>query len=490
MRRSIVFLTALLLLGAPPANAADDLPLIDAVKAVDVEAVRALLDQRADVHAAAVDGTTALHWAAYRNATAIAELLIDAGASVTAENRYHVQPLSLACVNGNAAMVTRLLDAGADPNTMMPEGETALMTAARTGDLEVVEALLDAGADVSAHETWRGQTALMWAAAEGHSNVIPTLLSHGAEVDARSTKGYTPLLFAAREGRIGSVQTLLEAGADPHVFLPVERRRDAGGTSAEAPPTGLNVFLMAAANAHYELAAMLLDRGAEPDTAPRGWTALHQLTWVRKAGIAGSNNPAPKGSGDMDSLTFARKLVTEGADLNARVTQRPPAGITRMNMIGATPFLLAARTADVEYMTLLLELGADPHLTNEERSTALMIAAGLGTSSPGEDPGTEPEVLEAVKLVLELGADINAVDSQGETAMHGAAYKHVPTVVRFLADTGADVNVWNQRNADGWTPLNITEGIHVGMNILSSPPTAEVIREVMEAAGVAPVFSR
>ena len=139
-------------------------------------------------------------------------------------------------------------------------------------------------------------------------------------------------------------------------------------------------------------------------------------------------------------------------------------------------------------MKLLLELGADPDLTNEENSTALMIAAGLGTSSPGEDPGTEPEVLEAVKLVLSLGADINAVDSQGETAMHGAAYKHVPTVVRFLADAGADINVWNQRNEDGWTPLNITEGIHVGMNILSSPPTATVIREVMEAAGVAPVF--
>jgi len=200
---------------------------------------------------------------------------------------------------------------------------------------------------------------------------------------------------------------------------------------------------------------------------------------VRKAGIAGSNNPAPQGSGAMDSLTFVRTLVSKGADANARVTKRPQMGVTTLNSIGATPFLLAARTADAPLMTLLVELGANPLLTNEDGSTPLMVAAGLGTNSPGEDPGTEPEVLEAVKVALDLGNDLNAVDKNGETAMHGAAYKHVPTVVRYLAEKGARIDVWNRPNSKGWTPLKITEGVQRGMNIVSSPVTAAAIREVM-----------
>jgi ankyrin repeat protein len=295
-------------------------------------------------------------------------------------------------------------------------------------------------------------------------------------------------LFAAREGHIDVVEALLDGGGAVDDGLPLQRRRqDDGGTSAEAAPTGINIFLIAAANAHYELAALLLDRGADVNSAPRGWTALHQLTWVRKAGIAGSNNPAPAGSGDMSSLDFARKLVADGADVNARVTERPPAGITRLNSIGGTPFLLAARTADAEYMRLLVELGADPLLTNNDNSTPLMVAAGLGTASPGEDPGTENEVVEAVALAIELGGDLNAVDDNGETVMHGAAYKHFPAVVEFLYEAGAEIEVWNRENRRGWTPLHIVEGgIHIGMNILRSAPTAAAIREVMARAGVEP----
>jgi ankyrin repeat protein len=242
---------------------------------------------------------------------------------------------------------------------------------------------------------------------------------------------------------------------------------------------GLNAFLLAAANAHYELAAWFLDRGADPNAAPQGWTALHQVSWVRKAGVSGSNNPAPEGSGAMDSLEFVRKLVAKGAALNARVTKRPGMGVTTLNSIGATPLLLAARTADAELMRLLASLGADPRLSNEDGTTPLMVAAGIGTQSPGEDPGTEPEVLEAVALALELGNDLNATDKNGETAMHGAAYKHVPTVVRFLAQKGASVEVWNQPNKKGWTPLKIAEGVQRGMNIVSSAPTAEAIRQVL-----------
>ena len=483
-----VTVVVLLLTGRALAGAAES-SLVDAVKAGDREAIETLLHDRADVNEPEADGTTALHWAVYRDDAVLVDRLIEEGADATAANRYGVQPVALAAVNGNAAILSTLLAAGADVNVTSAEGETVLMTASRTGDLDTVKVLVDAGAEVNLAEQWRGQTALMWAAAEGHADVVELLIARGALVSAASKAAFTPLLFAAREGHITSAEALLDAGATLDEALTVNSRRTAGGVTREVgEEPGLNAFLLAVGNAHFELAAMLLERGADPNAAPRGWTALHQLSWVRKMGIAGSNDPAPKGSGELGSLEFVRALVAQGADLNARVTNRPPAGITSLNFIGGTPFLLAARTADAEYMRLLVELGADPDLTNEDGSTALMVAAGLGTSSPGEDPGTESEAVEAVTLALELGADINAVDLKGETAMHGAAYKHLPGVVRLLAERGADIDVWNQRNEKGWTPLNIVEGIHRGMNILSSPPTAEVVREVMLAEGVDPVF--
>jgi ankyrin repeat protein len=236
--------------------------------------------------------------------------------------------------------------------------------------------------------------------------------------------------------------------------------------------------MLAAANAHYELALVLLDAGADPNAMPQGWSALHQVTWVRKVGV-GDNNPAPPGSGNVTSLDFVRTLAKRGADLNARVTRRPAMGTTTLNAIGATPFLLAARTKDVELMRVLAELGADPLRTNEDGTTPLMVAAGIGTSSPLEDPGTEPEVLEATRLALKLGGDINAVDKNGETAMHGAAYKNVPSVVRFLAESGAKVEIWNRENKKGWTPLRIVEGIPVGMNISGHAETRAVIQNLL-----------
>ena len=466
-------------IAAPSAYGQDR--LIDAIKANDAATVRALVDKRIDVNAVQADGTTALHWAVDRDAPELVRLLVRAGANVKAANRYGATPLWLASLNGNAAIIGMLLEAGADAAAVSDEGETALMVAARTGKIDAVNALLARGADPNVAEQWRGQTALMWAAAEGHASVIDALLARGADVKTRSNGGFTALLFAAREGRIAAVDTLLKAGADMNDSLPVRRRPAQNAVTPAAPEVGLNAFLLAAANAHYELAARLLDHGADPNAAPQGYTALHQVSWVRKAGIAGSNNPAPQGSGNMDSLTFVRKLVAKGADLNARVTKRPNMGVTTLNSIGATPFLLAARTADAPLMKLLAELGGDPLLTNEDGSTPLMVAAGLGTNAPGEDPGTEPEVLDAVKVALDLGNDLNAVDKNGETAMHGAAYKHVPTVVRYLADRGARADVWNRPNSKGWTPLKITEGVQRGMNIVSSPATAAVIRQVMAA---------
>jgi uncharacterized protein len=484
VRRAARAATMALLVCAGTAPVGAQVSIVDAVKAGDVARVRALIDKRVDVNATEQDGTTPLHWAAERDRPDIAQMLIRAGANVKAANRYGATPLWLASVNGNPKTIAMLLESGADAGSANADGETALMVAARTGKTDAVNLLLARGADPNAKEGWRGQTALMWAAAEGHAAVIDLLIARGADLRMRSNAGFTALLFAAREGRIGAVETLLKAGADMNDSLPVRRRGPQAANQEPAlPDVGLNAFLLAAANAHYELAARLLDRGADPNAAPQGYTALHQVSWVRKAGIAGSNNPAPQGSGTMDSLTFVRTLVAKGAQLNARVTKRPSMGVTTLNSIGASPFLLAARTADAPLMKLLAELGADPMLTNEDGSTPLMVAAGLGTNAPGEDPGTEPEVLEAVKVALDLGNDLNAVDKNGETAMHGAAYKHVPSVVRYLAEKGAKIEVWNRPNNKGWTPLTITEGVQRGMNIVSSPPTAAVIREVMGARG-------
>ena len=477
---------AFILLCSVVANAQSRLD--EAIRSGNVGAVRALIDQRVDVNAAGPDGTTPLHWAADGDRPEIVQMLIRAGARVTTSNRYGATPLWLAAVNGNAATIAMLLEAGADANAASAEGETALMVAARTGKADAVNALLRRGADPNVKEGWRGQTAFMWAAAEGHATAIEALVAGGANIHARSNGGFTPILFAARAGRIGAVEALLKAGADLNDSLPVRGRRPAQGAARApaSPEVGLNAFLLAAVNAHYELAAMLLDRGADPNAAPQGYTALHQVSWVRKAGVSGSNNPAPEGSGRMDSLTFVRTLVSKGASLNARATRRPSMGVTTLNSIGATPFLLAARTADAPLMKLLAELGADPRLTNEDNSTPLMVAAGLGTNAPGEDPGTEPEVLEAVALALSLGNDLDAVDKNGETAMHGAAYKHVPSVVRFLAEKGARMDVWNRPNKNGWTPLTIAEGVKRGMNIVSSAPTAAVIRQVMAGSGASP----
>jgi ankyrin repeat protein len=463
----LVSVLAAALLLAVSAGAAD-IRLIDAVKSRNKTVVQTLLQQRVDVNASELDGTTALHWAVRADDAATVDALLRAGAKVKTANRYGATPLSLASTNGNAAIIETLLKAGADPNSALPDGETALMTAARTGQLDAVKALLAHGANANAKEPTRGQTALMWAAAEGNADAIRALVEKGADIQTRSNGGWTALLFAVREGRIPAVKTLLAAGATVNESL-VRR-----GDTANTP----NAFMLAAANAHYELASFLLDTGADPNAAPQGWTALHQVTWVRKVGV-GDNGPAPQGSGNMGSLEFVRKLAAKGANLNARVTRKPNMGTTTLNAIGATPFLLAARTKDVELMRLLADLGADPLLTNEDGTTPLMVAAGIGTSSPLEDPGIEPEVLEAVKLALKLGGDVNAVDKKGETAMHGAAYKHVPSVVTFLAENGAKVEVWNKQNERGWTPLKIVEGIPVGMNIAGDAPTRAVVRRLM-----------
>lgn len=437
------------------------------------------------LYAADPDGTTALHRAAHRDDVPVVHRLLQEGADPKAANRYGVTPLALACTNGSAAMAKLLLEAGADPNAELPGGETPLMTAARSGSAAVVLALLERGARVEARDSRRGQTALMWAAAEGHAAVVSLLLAHGADPNYRLDSGFTALHFAAREGRLDAVKAMLAAGVD--INQTIEPAPNAARRSG-APRAGTTALHLAVGNAHYDLGSYLLDAGADPNAAANGWTALHSITGVRKPG-GGDNNPAPYGSGSMTSLDMVRKLVAKGASINARLTRRINVGLTALNTNGATAYLLAARTADAELLRLLKELGADPTIPTVDGATPIIAAAGLGTRSPGEDAGTDEEVVEALGVLLEHGANINHVDNNGETALHGAAYKNLPGAVRFLTTHGAKVEVWNKPNKNGWTPLGIAEGYRFG-NFKPSPPTEAAIREALAAAHAEPAPSR
>jgi ankyrin repeat protein len=462
-----------------PATAAD-VPLADAAEKADWPRVRTLLKAHADANAAQVDGMTALHWAAYHDDLETARLLLAAGANAKAVSRYGVPPLALACTNGNAALLRLLLAAGADPNTTLRGGETALMTAARTGRVGPVQALLDAGAKVEAKDS-KDQTALMWAADDGHAAVVELLIQAGADARARLKSGFTPLLFAAREGRIDVVRALLKAGVDANETIQTANR--VGGYGAK---NGVSALSLAIENGHFELALTLVKAGANPNDQRSGFTPLHQLTWVRKPdrGDDPAGQPPPTGSGNLTSLQCVRQLVAHGADVNTRLA-KGPSGRGKLNMTGATAFLLASKTADVAYLRLLVELGADPLLANKDGCTPLMAAAGIGTQAPDEEAGTEPEALAAVAYLLSLGADVNTVDENGETAMHGAAYKSLPKMVQLLADKGAKIDLWNRKNKYGWTPLLIAEGFRPG-NFKPSADTIDAIHRVMRAAGVTP----
>jgi ankyrin repeat protein len=476
--RSLAVLIGLCGLGLPAMAA--DAPLADAAEKADWPRVRALLKEHADVKAAQADGMTALHWTTHHDHTETTKLMLAAGADAKAANRYGVTPLSLACTNGNADLVKMLLAAGADPNSTLRGGETALMTAARTGRVGPVQALLDAGAKVDATDR-KGQTALMWAAAEGNADAAELLIKSGADVHKRLKSGFTPMLFAAREGRIDVVRVLLKSGVDANEAIETDRK--GGGTT---PKTGVSALILAVENGHFELAMVLVKAGANPNDQRSGFTPLHTLTWVRKPnrGDDPDGQPPPAGSGKLSSLQFIRELAKSGADVNTRL-EKGVSGRGKLGMTGATPFLLASKTADLPYMRLLVELGADPLLPNKDGCTPLMAAAGIGTLAPTEEAGTEPEALAAVEYLLTLKADVNAVDKNGETAMHGAAYKSLPKMVQLLADRGAKIDVWNQKNIYGWTPLVIAEGFRPG-NFKPSVETIEAIHHVMRTAGVTP----
>ena len=484
--RAIV-LVATLLAVAGVSAAPPDVPLIEAVKAGDREAARRLLNAGEDPNARLPDGTTALHWAAYRDDIDAVELLVAAGAAVGAANRYGATPLSLAADAGYGAVVERLLAAGADANTALPGGETTLMSAARTGNLQSVAALVAAGADVNAAEETRGQTALMWAAGEGHAGVIRVLLEAGADLHARShgpesaeaaagsgtytrrvrrMDEFTPFLFAIRAGRTEAVQALLDGGADVN----------------ETAPDGTSALVIAAANAHWELAAFLLEKGADPNAAEQGWPALHQVIRTRNLNIGFFPHPEPTGT--VSSLEFAALLIEHGADVNARIVEPIVDGFRGFwTQEGATPMLVAAKGADAAMMRLLADHGADSSLANERGTTPIMAASGVEMFNPNEDSGTNPEALEALEVALDLGGDVNAPNNDGDTPLHGAAWRGANDIILRLVEEGAELHVENER---GFTPLQIANGEEEGRvaNINIRPWTVALLQELLRERGL------
>ena len=452
------------------ANPADR-RLIEAVQAQDHERVETLLQQQVDVNAVQPDSATALHWAAYVDGLAIADLLIDAGADVNATNDYGVTPLSLACDNGAAAMVTLLLGAGADPDVSRTTGETPLMTCARTGDVDAVRALLGHGADLDAAESWHDQTALMWAAGEGHTKVVRVLVDHGADVQARSTGGFTAMLIAARVDDLGLAALLIDAGAGVN----------------DAAPDGTTPLIVATVRGHAPLAIFLLEHGADPNTAEPGFTPLHWAAGSWHTELTGGLHGIDVDRDDewrslngirIGKLELVQSLLEHGADPHARLAKPPPrygftSGRFQVSLVGATPFLLAAMDANVEVMRALAAAGADVHLGTEENTTPLMVAAGLG-QVPAETRVTAFEAFDAVGYLLERGADVNAVNARGRTALHGAAHIRSDANVQLLVDHGASINVADEK---GITPLMIAEGGgHVLLPGLGGGSTADLLR--------------
>jgi ankyrin repeat protein len=443
--------------GIGPAEAGphdSDQRLVEAAMRRDVEGVRARLTAKADVNAAQPDGTTPLHWAAHWDTYDMATLLIKAGANVNAVTDLGVPPLSLACANGSGRMVELLLGAGANPNAALPNGETMLMRCAQTGNLPAVRALLAKGADHNAKDPARGQTALMWAVAGKQSNVVRLLVEKGADVNARSKGGFTPLLFAAREGELASATMLIGAGADINAETPEKE------TPLIIAAASMNAISIADYNfvplpsGHEAVAMLLIDQEASLNNADSyGRTALHFAVETRK-------------------VNLTRALLAKGANPNLQIARALPFRrgdyVGRAGHRGASPFWLAAMAADVEMMKILLEGGADPKLPSSNRTSPLMVAAGLGQTDSRMPP--IDKMLEAVKFLIEIDGDVNATNAAGQGPVHGAASVSADSIIQFLADRGFKVDA---KDKGGRTPFDLTQSV-----LRPRPDTAALLKKL------------
>ena len=442
-----------------------DLRLIEAVKAkADTQTVQLLLQEQLNVNEQQSDGVTAMHWAVHRDDLDLAEQLIQAGADMNISDLSGATPLWVAVYNSSPDMVDKLLQAGANPDMPLHMGETPLMTAADIGNLKIVKALVSAKADVDARETQGGQTALMWAAAGGHTDVANFLIESGADVRSHSKGGFTPLHFATLNGSLESTQLLMSMDAE------VNETSNDGGTP----------LLIAAASGNDKLTQYLLELGADPKARDyRGFTALHYAAMKRN--MSGS----------------VTRLLAAGADLNDRVKKagaehelhstpdlsflKSPTRIieagtkSRTIPTGATPYYLASQQRNAAAMRILLENGADPHMGTTEtvfalggsgrrvnfmaKNTPLMAAAGMDLVVSNWNDLTEDvesQALEAVKTALEAGADVNAKNEYGMTALHAATIIGAASIVDFLVKSGANLDAKDQY---GQTPLSIANHV-------------------------------
>lgn len=450
---------------------AGDLRLRDAIRSGDSAAVLALVKQRADVNAPEADGATPLHWAVHMDDQASVDALLKAGAKPNAANMYGVTPVMLAAENGNAALIERLLKAGADPNLAMPSGETPLMTAARTGRAQAVAALIAGGANVNARESAKGQTALLWALSGPHAEAARILVEKGASVTLAAQNGFTPLMMATRYNSVDSVKLLLDKGASL-------KEQAANGT------TPLHVAVV---RGHIDLAKFFLEKGADPNAAGTGYTVLHYAAGKWDGVDAHDYLDAPGEWNILLGLRPAAKadiikaLIAHGANVNAILTKEPPrygfslvSGMAKAYTMGATPYFIAAMSADVDTMRLLAANGADTKLPSKSGTTPLMVAAGMGWME-NETLANEQDYLKAVDAALELGSDINAQNGQGNTAIHGAISGGFNLVIQRLAEKGADVNLKNRR---GQTALKMALGYGAAGGTHSREETAALLRKL------------
>jgi ankyrin repeat protein len=437
--------------------AAGTTSLIDAVKAGDRAAVRTLLS-RTTVNNSEADGMTALHWAVRADDAETVALLIRAGANVSAANRYGITPLSLAATNGNAVITRALIKAGAGVNAAGPDGETVLMTAARAGNPDVVTALLEKGASANVAESWQGQTALMWAASENHGAAIKALAAHGADLNVRSKElnfpeyryetngmavfqlpkgGWTALMYAARQNAMDAAAAL----ADVHA--------DLNATTKQEGTTALQIAVI---NIHYDLANLLLEKGADPNVVDNsGMTALYAAVDMR-APANMLTRPEPKLHDKLDAIGIVKSLLAHGANPNIQL-KKPIIG-RHQNLVGdgqltegSTALARAAKASDIALMKVLLDGGADATLTLANRSTTAILAAG--------GQAREPEALEAVKLLVDHGVDVNAFNTNGQTIVHIAAQRGQNSMIEYLASKGAKLD---RRDKQGRTPLDLALG--------------------------------
>ena len=457
-------LAAALVLLAPVVAPAD--PLIDAARADAAAQALRLIDGHADVNAKMADGTTALHFAAYNEDAALVKRLLQAGANPNAKNDYDSTPLSEAAERPDVEIIRALLAAGANVESANADGQTALMTVARTSNVAAAELLVHKGANVNAHETWRGQTALMWAAAQSQPAMVRFLIAHGAEVNAhefvrewprrvtaeprpqnRPLGGLTPLLFAAREGCEPCAEALVKGHADINLW----------------DPEGITPLVMALLNARFDTAAYLIRAGADVNQWDiYGRSPLYSAVDYNTTPRGG--RPDRPSSDRTTALEVIDLLLKAGANPNVQLKLFPPyrslgqdRGGDGMLTVGTTPLIRAAKAGDTASIQLLLTHGALPDLQNSQGVTPLMAAAGIGSTTIDIRARfrSEKHCIDSAKALLAAGADVNAANAGGQTALHGTAQWGWNGFVQLLADHGANLQA---KDRFGATALDVALG--------------------------------